>query len=173
MTERRNQGTKEPGNQGIVESRNQASPSNPQVSEFSNPVLENPASLWRTTWQRAALLTGVCLLPLLILGKWQIGAGVFAGSALLLGDIMALKAPIDMMVRQVAEAKRPWVFVLSLLRIVVLGTVLLALIKFRIAHVLGVFIGVTMPVVAMVSAAVLKPRATSHKPQATSHKLGN
>ena len=126
MTERSNQGTMEVSNQGTKEPRNQT-----EVS--LNPALLSPDSLWRSTWQRTALLTEVCLVPLLILGRWQIAAGVFFGSLLLLGDIMALKAPIDTMLRQVAAEKRPWVFVLSLLRIVVLGAGLLVLIKFRIA----------------------------------------
>jgi hypothetical protein len=146
----------------MTEARNQMGVYlDPGTPEPLNPVL----LLWRATWQRTALLTGICLIPLLILGKWQIAAGVFAGSVLLLGDIMALKAPIDMMLRRVSGAKRPWIFVLSLLRIVVLGAALLVLIKFRIAHVLGAFVGVTIPLVAMVSAATLKPQAASPKPE--------
>jgi len=140
------------------EPRNQAGVYlNPGTPGPLNPIL----SLWRATWQRTALLTGVCLVPLMILGKWQIASGVLFGSLLLLGDIAALKAPIDMMVRQVAAEKRPWVFVLSLFRIVILGAVLLVLIKLRIAHVFGVFIGVTIPLVAMVMAAVLQPQVPS------------
>jgi hypothetical protein len=103
------------------------------------------------------------LLPLLILGKWQIAAGVFAGSALLLGDIYALKAPLDMMVRRTAAGKRAWVFALGLLRIVVLGGVLFVLVKYRVASILGMFVGVTLPVVAMVSAVIITPRTASRE----------
>jgi hypothetical protein len=129
------------------------------VLDSSNPVL----LLWRLTWHRTALLTGVCLLPLLILGKWQIAAGVFAGSVLLLGDIYVLKAPLDTLVRRVAAGKRAWVFALGLLRIVVLAGVLFVLVKYRVASILGMFIGVTLPVLAMASAVIIKPQATSYK----------
>jgi hypothetical protein len=166
MIEKRNQGIEESGNQGKDNL-------NPGILDSSNPVFSSPDLLWRSTSLRTALLTGVCLLPLLILRKWQIAAGVFAGSVLLLGDIYALKAPLDMMVRRTATGKRAWVFALGLLRIVVLAGVLFVLVKYRVASILGMFIGVTLPVVAMVSAVIIKPQATSRKLQATSHKLGS
>ena len=160
-------------NQGIEDSRIQADGGlNPGILEASNPAFPGPDLLWRSTCRRTAVLAGACLLPLLVLAKWRIAAGVFAGSVLLLGDIYALKAPLEIMVRRTAAGKRAWVFALGLLRIVVLGGVLFVLVKYRVASILGIFIGVTLPVVAMVSAVVVKP-LTSHKLQATSHKLGS
>jgi hypothetical protein len=139
---------------------------NPEILESSNPV----SLLWRLTWQRTLLLTGAGLVLSLVLRKWQIAAGVLAGSVLLLGDIYALKAPLEMMVRSIAAGKRVWVFALGLLRIVVLGGILFVLAKYHVASIPGMFIGVTLPVLAMVSAAVRTSAATSPKPQAASHK---
>jgi len=110
-------------------------------------------------------LTAVCLLPLLILGKWRIALGVFAGSLLLLGDIYALKAPLDLLVRRTAAAKRVWVFSLFLLRIVVLGALLLVLVRFRVAAVLSIFAGVSLPLAAMVWAIGGKRPATGDSRQ--------
>jgi len=135
-----------------------------QVTDNLKPGTPDPlnpvARLWQMTWKRTALLTAVCLLPLLVLARWQIALGVLAGSLLLLGDILVLKAPLDLMVRRVSEARRVWLFALTLLRIVALGAILLVLIKFRIANVFGVFAGVTLPLVALVWSALLGGRRT-------------
>jgi len=160
MIEDRNQGTKEPGNQVGISL-------NPGILESSNPTFLNIGLLWRLTWQRTLLLTGVGLLLSLILRKWQIVAGVFAGSVLLLADIYALKAPLEMMVRNTAAGRRVWVFALGLLRIVVLGGILFVLAKCHVASIPGMFIGVTLPVLAMVSAVLIKPRATSRNEPTT------
>ena len=151
----------------MIEDRNQGKDNlNPGILDSSNSIL----LLWRLTWQRTALLTGVCLLLSLILRKWQIAAGVFAGSVLLLGDIYALKAPLEMMVRNTAAGKRVWVFALGLLRIVVLGGILFVLAKYRVASIPGMLIGVTLPLLAMASAALLQSQTANHQSPVTSHQ---
>jgi hypothetical protein len=73
------------------------------------------------------------------------------GGLVLLGDIYLLKAPLDTMLERVKNKKYPWIMVLSFLRIIVLGAVLLAIVKFHIANIIGVFIGVTIPMVSIIS----------------------
>ena len=112
-------------------------------------VIDNPNQLWQMTWKRTAILTAICVLPLLAVAQWPMALGTLLGGALFLGDIYALKAPLDMMLRRTSAGKRAWVFLLGLLRILILAAVLFVLVKFRIASIFGIVIGVTMPIVAI------------------------
>ena len=117
-------------------------------------LFDNIGEFWQMTWKRSIILTALCSLVLLILINWQVALGVMFGGLVLLGDIYLLKAPLDVMLERVKNKKHPWVMVLSLLRIIVLGVVLLLIIKFHIANIIGIFIGVTIPMVSIVSLLV-------------------
>jgi hypothetical protein len=117
-------------------------------------VFENINQFWQMTWKRSVILTALCSLVLLILINWQVALGVILGGLVLLGDIYLLKAPIDSMLERVKNKKYPWVMVLSLLRIIVLGVVLLVIVKFHIANIIGIFIGVSIPMVSIISLLV-------------------
>jgi hypothetical protein len=99
-------------------------------------------------------LTVAASIALLAFGLWRVALGTAIGAALLVADIYLLKAPFDMMLGRVARRKRPWVLALSLGRIVILGAVLLLLVKFRLANVFGLFIGVTLPMLAIIGMLV-------------------
>jgi hypothetical protein len=75
-----------------------------------------------------------------------------------------------MMVRNTAAGKRVWVFALGLLRIVVLGGILFVLAKYRVASIPGMLIGVTLPLLAMASAALLQSQTANHQSPVTSHQ---
>jgi len=121
------------------------------MNSSTHELMDSPTHLWQVTWKRTAILAAVCIIPLMILARWQFALGVGLGALFLLGDIYLLKAPLEMMVSRVASNKRPWVMLVSLLRIVLAGAVLLILVKFRVANVFGLFVGVTLPVLAMAS----------------------
>jgi hypothetical protein len=116
--------------------------------------LENPAIFWQLTWRRTLILIALCALPLLLLAGIGMALGVLLGGLLLLADIYLLKAPLGMMLDRVRSRKRPWILALGLLRIVVLGVLLFLLIKFQVANVMGLLVGVTLPIVAIVTLLV-------------------
>ena len=117
-------------------------------------LFNNIAEFWQMTWKRSVILITLCSLMLLILINWQVALGVIIGGLALLGDIYLLKAPLDTMLERIKNKKHPWIMVLSLLRIIVLGAVLLVIVKFHIANIIGVFIGVTIPMVSIISLLV-------------------
>lgn len=117
-------------------------------------LLENPAIFWQLTWRRTLILIALCALPLLLLAGIGMALGVLLGGLLLLADIYLLKAPLGMMLDRVRSRKRPWILALGLLRIVVLGVLLFLLIKFQVANVMGLLVGVTLPIVAIVTLLV-------------------
>jgi hypothetical protein len=117
-------------------------------------LFENINQFWQMTWKRSVILTALCSLVLLILINWQIALGVMLGGLVLLGDIYLLKAPLDTILERVKNKKYSWVMVLSLLRIIVLGAVLLVIVKFHIANIIGIFIGATIPMVSIISLLV-------------------
>jgi hypothetical protein len=100
------------------------------------------------------VLTVAAAIALLAFGLWRVAVGTAIGAGLLVADIYLLKAPFEMMLGMVARRKRPWVLALSLGRIIILGLVLLLLVKFRLANVFGLFIGVTLPMIAIVGMLV-------------------
>jgi hypothetical protein len=97
------------------------------------------------------VLVVVCAIPLVAFRHWPVALGVAIGAGLLVGDIYLLRAPLDLMQGRVARRKRPWILALTLGRIIILGAVLLLLVKFRIANVFGLFLGVTLPPVAILA----------------------
>ncbi len=117
-------------------------------------LFDNINEFWQMTWKRSVILTALCSFVLLILINWQVALGVALGGLVLLGDIYLLKAPLDTMLERVKNKKYPWIMVLSLLRIIVLGVVLLVIVKFHIANIIGIFIGVTIPMVSIASLLV-------------------
>ncbi len=117
-------------------------------------LFDNINEFWQMTWKRSVILTALCSFVLLILINWQVALGVALGGLVLLGDIYLLKAPLDTMLELVKNKKYPWIMVLSLLRIIVLGVVLLVIVKFHIANIIGIFIGVTIPMVSIASLLV-------------------
>jgi hypothetical protein len=117
-------------------------------------LFDSIAEFWQMTWKRTLILTVLCSLALLIFSSWQVAFGVLLGGLVLLGDIYLLKAPLDAMLKRVSNKKYPWIMVFSLLRIIVLGAVLLVIVKFHIANVIGVFFGVTIPIISIVSLLV-------------------
>ena len=117
-------------------------------------LFDNINEFWQMTWKRSVILTALCSFVLLILINRQVALGVALGGLVLLGDIYLLKAPLDTMLERVKNKKYPWIMVLSLLRIIVLGVVLLVIVKFHIANIIGIFIGVTIPMVSIASLLV-------------------
>jgi hypothetical protein len=117
-------------------------------------LFDNITDFWQMTWKRTVILTAFCSLAVLIFTSWQIALGVFLGGLVLLGDIYLLKAPLDAMLKRVSNKKYSWIMVFSLLRIIVLGAALLVIVKFHIANIIGIFLGVTIPIIAIVSLLV-------------------
>lgn len=117
-------------------------------------LFDNINQFWQMTWKRSIILTALCSLVLLILINWQVALGVMLGGLVLLGDIYLLKAPLDAMLERIKNKKHPWIMVLSLIRIIVLGVFLLVIVKFHIANIIGIFIGVTIPMVSIISLLV-------------------
>jgi hypothetical protein len=117
-------------------------------------LFDNISEFWQMTWKRSIILTALCSLVLLILINWQVALGVMLGGLVLLGDIYLLKAPLDAMLERIKNKKHPWIMVLSLIRIIVLGVFLLVIVKFHIANIIGIFIGTTIPMVSIISLLV-------------------
>jgi len=117
-------------------------------------LFDNINQFWQMTWKRSVILTALCSFVLLILINWQVASGVMLGGLVLLGDIYLLKAPLDAMLERIKNKKHPWIMVLSLIRIIVLGVFLLVIVKFHIANIIGIFIGVTIPMVSIISLLV-------------------
>jgi hypothetical protein len=117
-------------------------------------LFDNIGEFWQMTWKRSIILTALCSLVLLILINWQVALGVMLGGLVLLGDIYLLKAPLDAMLERIKNKKHPWIMVLSLIRIIVLGVFLLVIVKFHIANIIGIFIGATIPMVSIISLLV-------------------
>ena len=112
-------------------------------------------------------LTVLAILVLFGVGLFRIAPGVIVGAALMVGDIYLLRAPIGLMTGRVARNKRPWILALTLGRMVLLGAALLLLIKFHVVSVLGLFIGVTLPIPAIVIVMAKASRGGLHLPAAT------
>jgi hypothetical protein len=106
-------------------------------------------TIWRRIGLLTLLLTVISVIPFVVLGHWRAALGIVLGAGLLVGDIYLLKVPLDMMLGRITRGKRPWVLALTLGRIVVLAAVLYLLVRFRIASVPGLFIGVTLPIAAI------------------------
>jgi hypothetical protein len=117
-------------------------------------LFDNINQFWQMTWKRSIILTALCSLVLLILINWQVALGVMLGGLVLLGDIYLLKAPLDAMLERIKNKKHPWIMVLSLIRIIVLGVFLLVIVKFHIANIIGIFIGATIPMASIISLLV-------------------
>jgi ATP synthase I chain len=120
-------------------------------NRYGMKIFDNIHEFWQMTWKRSLILTGICFILALIIFKWQIALGVLVGGFVLLGDIYLLKAPLDVMLERTRNKRHTWVMLLSLLRIIVLAGVLLVVIKFHIANIFGIFIGATLPMIAIIS----------------------
>jgi hypothetical protein len=103
------------------------------------------------TWKRTSILIFICGLILLITTKYQIALGVLSGGLVFLLDIYLLKKPLEMMAEGKPSRKYPLILFFSLLRIIILGVILLIIIKYRIADIIGVFLGVTLPIASICS----------------------
>jgi hypothetical protein len=114
-------------------------------------LFENITEFWQMTWKRTIILVGLFATLLLILTSWQIALGVLLGGLILLGDIYLLKVPLETILKRTTNKKYQWVLFLSLVRIIILGAVLLFIIKFHVTNIIGVFIGVTLPILSIVS----------------------
>jgi hypothetical protein len=130
--------------------------------------LDNPHVLWQQTWKRSLILTLLCAAPVLIFSGWKQAFGVVVGAGILVGDIYLLQAPLEMLlgkqghhqfsgrkpVASLFPRKRTWLLGLNLLKFVAVGAVLLLIVKFRLAGIIGLFAGVALPLVALVSVAL-------------------
>lgn len=117
-------------------------------------LFETPELFWQATWKRTLILVILCALPMLVLAQGRNALGVVLGGLLLLADIYMLKAPLELLVRRVANRKRTWIMALGLLRIIAVAALLLLIVKFRFAGLAGLFLGVSLPIVAIVSLLV-------------------
>ncbi len=114
-------------------------------------MFDNINEFWRLTWKRSLILTAMSFILALILVKWQIAIGILLGGLVLLGDIYLLKLPLDVMLERTRNKKHTWVLLFSFLRIVLLAAILLIIVKFHIANIMGIFVGVTLPIIAIIS----------------------
>jgi len=114
-------------------------------------LFENIQEFWQMTWKRTSILIFTSGLILLITTKWQIALGVLLGGLVFLFDIYLLKKPLEMMSQDKPGSKYPLILFFSLLRIIILGVILLIIIKYRIANIIGVFLGVSIPIVSIFS----------------------
>jgi hypothetical protein len=116
---------------------------------------ENPAELWTRIWRRTLILTAISAPPFVLLGRWRMGTGILGGAGLLLGVIFLMKAGLMIMAGRAEDRRRLWLVPAGLmLHMVLVAGVLFLLFKFNVAHPVGLFVGVTLPLVAMVSALV-------------------
>jgi hypothetical protein len=100
------------------------------------------------------VLTGIVFAALLVIGQWRGALDVVLGAGLFLVDIYLLRLPLELMLGRVTRSKRPWFLALTLARLVALGLVLFLIVRFRIAGPAGLFLGVTLPLAALVSVLV-------------------
>jgi len=105
----------------------------------------------RGTVLRTLILVAAATALLLVVRLPQFIPGTVLGAGLLLGDIYLLKLPMDMLLGRAARRKRLWLLALSLVRLLFVGALLFVVVKFRIGNAFGLFIGVTLPLVALVS----------------------
>jgi hypothetical protein len=103
------------------------------------------ARLWRLTWPRAALLAGLCLVPVVALGWWRVAAGFSLGCLLLLGDEYLLSRILG---RLPANRGLALFALLALLHNVLVGVGLLVGLKSGAVHPLGLAVGASVPALA-------------------------
>lgn len=123
-------------------------------------MIEDPTVLSRIVLCRSAIIFGLAAVPLLVLQEFRLLLGLFAGTVLALVNFSLLKLPFSFLLGLPSSGSRPTKvvlpIVLSLVRFALVAVGIFFLIRWRLLNVVGIFLGVTVPLIAISSLLVFK-----------------
>jgi len=119
-------------------------------------IIEDPKVFSKVVLRRSAIVFGLAALPLLCFREFRMVVGLFAGVALALTNFTLIRLPIEFMMKK-SSRKGMMVAVAGFFaRILIVAAGIFLLMHLHFVNIAGIFLGVTIPLVAISTLVVWK-----------------
>jgi hypothetical protein len=119
-------------------------------------MIEDPKVFSRVVLHRSAIIFGLAALPLLCFREFRMVVGLFAGAALALTNFTLIRLPFEFMLKKNSRKGMLVAIAGFFARILIVAAGIYFLMHLHFVNIAGIFLGVTIPLVAISTFVVWK-----------------